>query len=100
MKKEKTYQIPEEESIPIVAEPMAAYGYTPSSVQALRNRITAAVNDTDDENRLTECLEMLHAETMPCVYTDKEFEQIVRKALTDSWVEDEEVERMFEEWGC
>lgn len=89
------------ESEPLMAsEPAAAYGYTPSHVQALRNRIVDAVNETDDEERLMECLEMLHASTMPCVYTDEEFEKVVREALTDFCVENEEVERMFEDWEC
>lgn len=100
MKKEKTYQIPEE-PISIAAEPMTAYGYTKTGcVQTLRNRIVNVVNETDDENQLMECLEMLHAKTMPCIYTDKEFEKIVRKALTDSMLENKEVEHLFEEWEC
>lgn len=99
MKKIKTYQNPES-SASIAAEPVAAYGYSPNHVQALRNRIVDAVNETDDEERLMECMEILHADTMPCVYTDEEFEKIVRRALTDSWMENEDVERIFEEWEC
>ena len=95
----KTYQNPES-SASIAAEPVAAYGYAPSSVQALRNRIVDAVNETDDEERLMKCMELLYADTMPCVYTDEEFEKIVRRALTDSWMENEDVERIFEEWEC
>ena len=99
MKKIKTYQNPES-SASIAAEPVAAYGYSPNHVQALRNRIIDAINETDDEERLMECMEILHADTMPCVYTDEEFEKIVRRALTDSWMENEDVERIFEEWEC
>lgn len=99
MKKIKTYQNPES-SASIAAEPVAAYGYSPNHVQALRNRIIDAINETDDEERLMECMEILHADTMPCVYTDEEFEKIVKQALTDSWMENEDVERIFEEWEC
>lgn len=99
MKKAKPYQTVSQEPL-IAAEPVAAYSYAPSSVQALRNRIVDAVNETDDEERLMECMELLHADTMPCVYTDEEFEKIVRRALTDSWMENEDVERIFEEWEC
>ena len=99
MKKMKTYQNPEN-STSIAAEPTATYGYTPNHVQALRNRIVDAVNETNDEERLMECMELLHADTMPCVYTDEEFEEIVRQALTDSWMENEDVERIIEEWEC
>lgn len=95
----KTYQIPES-SASIAAEPTAAYEYPSNSVQALRNRIVEAVNETDDEERLMECMELLYADTMPCVYTDEEFEKIVRQALTNSWMENEDVERIFEEWEC
>ena len=99
MKKIKTYQNPES-SASIAAEPVAAYGYSPNHVQALRDRIIDAINETDDEERLMECVEILHADTMPCVYTDEEFEKIVRRALTDSWMENEDVERIIEEWEC
>lgn len=99
MKKAKPYQTFSQEPL-IAAEPVAAYGYSPNHVQTLRDRIVDAVNETDDEERLMKCMELLYADTMPCVYTDKEFEKIVRQALTDSWMENGDVERIFEEWEC
>ena len=88
------------ESEPLMAsEPAAAYGYSPSHVQALRNRIVDAVNETDDEERLMECLEMLHASTMPCVYTDEEFEKVLEESEKSGYVTHEEALRYFAKWG-
>ena len=92
MKKIKTYQNPES-SASIAAEPVAAYGYSPNHVQALRDRIIDAINETDDEERLMECVEILHADTMPCVYTDEEFEQECSKIRAEyQWLEERTIE--------
>lgn len=37
---------------------------------------------------------------LPCVYTDEEFEFLLQKALKDSFVSNDEVEKIFEEWDC
>ena len=98
MKKMKTYQNPEN-STSIAAEPTATYGYTPNHVQALRNRIVDAVNETDDEERLMECMELLHADTMPCVYTDEEFEEELRLSEASGTISHEETLKYFAQWG-
>lgn len=98
MKKIKTYQNPES-SASIAAEPVAAYGYSPNHVQALRNRIIDAINETDDEERLMECMEILHADTMPCVYTDEEFEEELRLSEASGTISHEEALKYFAQWG-
>ena len=98
MKKIKTYQNPES-SASIAAEPVAAYGYNPNHVQTLRNRIVDAVNETDDEERLMECVEILHADTMPCVYTDEEFEEELRLSEASGTISHEEALKYFAQWG-
>ena len=98
MKKIKTYQNPES-SASIAAEPVAAYGYSPNHVQALRDRITDAINETDDEERLMECMEILHADTMPCVYTDEEFEEELRLSEASGTISHEEALKYFAQWG-
>lgn len=99
MNKVKPYKIEEAEGALIASEPVAAYGYAPSDVQALRNRIVNTVNETKDENLLMECLELLHADTMPCVYTDKEFEEELRLSETSGSISHEEALKYFEKWG-
>lgn len=94
----KTYQNPES-SASIAAEPVAAYGYSPNHVQALRDRIVDAVNETDDEERLMECMEILHADTMPCVYTDEEFEEELRLSEGSGTISHEEALKYFAQWG-
>ena len=98
MKKIKTYQNPES-SASIAAEPVAAYGYSPNHVQALRDRIIDAINETDDEERLMECVEILHADTMPCVYTDEEFEEELRLSEASGTISHEEALKYFAQWG-
>ena len=98
MKKIKTYQNPES-SASIAAESVAAYGYSPNHVQALRDRIIDAINETDDEERLMECMEILHADTMPCVYTDEEFEEELRLSEASGTISHEEALKYFAQWG-
>ena len=98
MKKINTYQNPES-SASIAAEPVAAYGYSPNHVQALRDRIIDAINETDDEERLMECVEILHADTMPCVYTDEEFEEELRLSEASGTISHEEALKYFAQWG-
>ena len=98
MKKIKTYQNPES-SASIAAEPVAAYGYSPNHVQALRDRIIDAINETDDEERLMECMEILHADTMPCVYTDEEFEEELCLSEASGTISHEEALKYFAQWG-
>lgn len=94
MKKEKTYNQPDE-PMPVVAEPIAAYGCVASNVQTLRSRIVDAVNRTEDEDRLMECMEMLYADTMPCVYTDEEFEKVLEESEKSGTITHEEVLKYF-----
>lgn len=68
-------------------------------MQALRNRIVDTVNETKDENLLMECLELLHADTMPCVYTDEEFEEELRLSEASGTVSHEEALTYFAKWG-
>ena len=55
MRKSGDYLFIWEERGIFAAEPAAAYGYAPSSVQALRNRIVDTVNETKDENLHIDC---------------------------------------------
>ena len=49
-----------------VSEPSAAYN-TPY-LQGLKNRLIASIDETNDEEKLQECLELLHEKTMPCCF--------------------------------
>ncbi len=99
MKKEKLYKNDLTQEPPIAAEPVATYGYTIDSVQTLRSRIVDAVNETKDEDLLMECLELLHADTMPCVYTDEEFEEELRLSEASGSLSHEEALKYFAKWG-
>ena len=99
MSKVKPYKIEEAEGTLVASEPVAEYGYTVNPVQALRNRIVGAVNETEDETLLMECLELLHADTMPCVYTDDELEEELRLSEASGTVSHEEALKYFAKWG-
>lgn len=68
-------------------------------MMALRNRIVDAVNETKDENLLMECLELLHADAMPCVYTDEEFDKVLEESERSGCVSHEEALQYFAKWG-
>lgn len=59
MSKVKPYNVEDSEKLPVAAEPVVVYETHISHMQALRNRIVEAVNRTNDEMRLVECLETL-----------------------------------------
>ena len=59
------------------SEPIAAYN-TPY-LQGLKNRLIASIDASKDEKALERCLELLHANDMPCVYTDEEFAEELRQ---------------------
>lgn len=98
MKKANPYQTTPQEPL-IAAEPIAAYGYETSSVQALRNRIVDAVNKMENEELLMECLEILHTKSMPCVYTDEEFEEELRLSEGSGTISHEDALKYFAQWG-
>ena len=100
MSKVKPYNVEDSEKLPVAAEPVVVYETPISHMQALRNRIVEAVNRTNDEMRLVECLETLCTDKQPCVYTDEEFEMLLQKALKGPFVSNDEVEKDFEEWDC
>lgn len=80
-----------------VSEPAVAYNT--SRIQGLKNRIMASLNTVNDEERLRQCLELLHADEMPCVYTDEEFAEELRLSEASGNATDEEVKAFFAKWG-
>ena len=94
MEKEDTYKSIDCDSS-VAEEPVAAYG----RMEALRSRIVKAVNEMDDEDRLMECLQVLHVDTMPCVYTDEEFEKVLEESERRGYVTHEDALRYFAQWG-
>lgn len=79
-----------------VSEPTTAYN-TPY-LQGLKNRLIATIDATNDEQKLQECLDLLHANEMPCMFTDEEFEEELRLSEASGTATDEEVKAMFAKW--
>ncbi|MDE7073462.1 MAG: hypothetical protein K2O69_00175 [Odoribacter sp.] len=80
-----------------VSEP--AVGYNSSSLQGLRERLIASIGKTTDESKLEQCMEVLHREEMPGIYTDEEFAEELRLSETGGNATEEEVNAFFAKWG-
>ena len=79
-----------------VSEPIATYN-TPY-LQGLKNRLIASIDATTDENKLEQCLELLHSNEMPCIFTDEEFGEELRLSEASGIASEEEIEKMFAKW--
>ena len=65
-----------------VSEP--AIAYAPSPVQGLKNRLLMSIDETDDMEKLQQCLELLHEDSMPGIYTEVETSWIASPAMKQS----------------
>lgn len=80
-----------------VSEP--AIAYNTHSLQSLKNRLIASIDATTDEDKLQECLELLHEDTMPCCFTDEEFDEVIRRSEASGNASEEDVRSFFAKWG-
>jgi hypothetical protein len=80
-----------------VSEP--AIAYNTSYLQGLKNRLITAIDESRDEEKLQECLELLYADGMPCMFTDEEFKRELEESEASGNASDEEVKAMFAKWG-
>lgn len=80
-----------------VSEPAVAYNT--ASLQSLKNRLIASIDETKDEKKLQECLELLHESTMPCCYTEKELDEEIRLSEASGYISQEEALAKFAKWG-
>ncbi len=82
-----------------VSEPAVAYN-TPY-LQGLKNRIIASLDTTTDEEKLQRCLELLNEDTMqmPGIYTEEEFDEVIRLAEVSGNASEEDVKAFFAKWG-
>lgn len=80
-----------------VSEPAVAY--TTSYLQGLKNRLIASIDTTTDEVKLQECLELLHEDTMPCVFTEEELDEEIRLSEASGYVTQKEALAKFAKWG-
>ena len=76
-----------------------AVSYCPTELQDLKNRLIASIERCGDEKGLEQCAGILHTDTMPCIYTDNEFIQVLADAETGGNACEEDVRRLFAGWG-
>ncbi len=84
--KQTEYQPPLENPT-VVSEPIAAYGQTYHT----NTPRTTYIENYDDRN--------VDYSTMPCIYTDEEFEECVRQSELDPPSSEEEVRTLFARAG-
>ena len=80
----------------IAAEPAVAYGS--SYVQGLKQRLKATIDQSNDEERLQQCLEVFYAGAMPCMFSKEELDEEVRFSEKSGEATEEEVESIFKKW--
>ena len=78
------------------SEPVTAYN-TPS-LQGLKDKLMTSIAPTNDEQKLQECLYLLHSDEIPCVFTDEEFGEELRLSEASGIASEEEMEKMFAKW--
>ena len=76
-----------------------AVSYCPTELQDLKDRLIASIERCGDEKGLEQCAGILHTDTMPCIYTDNEFIQVLADAETGGNACEEDVRRLFAGWG-
>ena len=79
-----------------VSEPAIPY-HTPE-LQNLKNRLIATIDASSDVRKLEQCWEVLHAEDLPCAFTDDEFEKELLLSEASGLATDKEVEAMYAKW--
>lgn len=79
-----------------VSEPSTAYNA--SNLQRLKEELIASIDATNDEKTLKQCLMLLHASGMPCVYTDAEFKHVLELSEAEGLAAGEEVEVLLSRW--
>lgn len=80
-----------------VSESVVAY--QSSYLQSLKNKLVASIDQTNDEEKLQQCLELMYVDSMPCVFTDEEFKRELKESEASGNASDEEVRAMFAKWG-
>ncbi len=91
------YDYKERHNIMKVSEPSAVYNT--SDLQGLKNRLIASIDETEDEEKLQECLELLHEKSMPCVFTEEELSEEIRLSEASGYISHEEALAEFARWG-
>lgn len=80
-----------------VSEPAVAYNT--HSPQGLKSKLIASIDPTTDEEKLQECLELLHEDTMPCCFTEEELDEEIKLSETSGYITQEEALTKFAKWG-
>lgn len=72
--------------------------YNTAHLQGLKNRLINLIGQMDDERRLQDCLAILQAKPMPCMFTEEELDAVIESAEKEGFASQEEVDKMFSKW--
>ena len=80
-----------------VSEPVIAYNT--ANLQGLKNQLIGIIDQTHDERKLQDCLDLLQAKKpMPCMFTEEELDAVIDSAEKEGFASREEVDMMFTKW--
>ena len=81
-----------------------AMAAAPMSIQRSRIALRFArfcwrIDATKDIRKLQACLDLLQTETMPCVFSEEEFDEEIKASEQSGFATEEEVRTAFAKWG-
>lgn len=80
----------------VASEPAIAYGSP--YLQGLKQRLKTTIDKSNDEESLQECIELLYADSMPCMFSEEELTEEIKLSEKSGEATDEEVELIFKKW--
>ena len=75
------------------SEPIVAYN-TPE-LQHLKDSLIATIDASTDVSKLEQCWALFHAEELPCIYSEEEFDRLIEAAESEGYATQEEVNTLF-----
>ena len=76
-----------------------AIAYNTRTLQNLKSQLVMAIDATKDIRKLQACLDLLQTETMPCVFSEEEFDEEIKASEQSGFATEEEVRTAFAIWG-
>ena len=75
------------------SEPIVAYN-TPE-LQRLKDSLIATIDASTDVSKLEQCWALFHAEELPCMYSEEEFDWLIEAAENEGYATQKEVNTLF-----
>ena len=80
----------------VASEPSMSYNKT--YVDGLKQRLISNIDESNDEERLLQCLEIFYSGTMPCMFSEEELSEEIILSEESGEATNDEVESIFKKW--